>query len=171
MTPIRLLTPADLEAYCELRLLGLKENPTAFASSYERESVQDSDFFAKRIVANDDQWSCGAFDDGRLVGVVSFVRDGGDKMRHRGALWGMYLHPDWRGQGIGRQLMIDMLTRTDALDGLRAVRLGVTDGNAAAEKLYESLGFERYGSEPEVLCVDGRYYGEHYLSRTTGSNR
>ena len=83
----------------------------------------------------------------------------------------MYVHPDWRGQGVGRRLMVDMLKRTDALAGLRAVRLGVTDGNVAAVRLYESLGFERYGSEPEVLCVDGSYYGEHYLSRTAGSDQ
>ena len=51
MLPIRLLTLADLDAYRELRLLGLQESPTAFGSSYERESVQDSEFFAKRITA------------------------------------------------------------------------------------------------------------------------
>jgi len=168
---MRLLTCSDVDAYRELRLLGLRESPTAFGSSYERESVQDAEFFAKRITASDDQWVLGAFAEDRLVGVVSFVRDDGDKTRHRGALYGMYVHPDWRGRGVGRQLMVAMLKRTDALAGLRSVRLSVTDGNTAAEQLYESLGFERYGSEPEVLLVNGRYYGEHHLVRAISGNQ
>ncbi len=165
MIMVLLLSGNNVKAYRELRLHGLQESPTAFGSSYERESVQDDEFFAQRIAATDDQWTCGAFAGGRLVGVLSFVRDAGDKTRHRGALYGMYVHPDSRRQGIGRQLMVDMLKRTDALSGLRSVRLSVTDGNTAAEKLYQSLGFGRYGSEPEVLCVDDRYYGEHHLVR------
>ena len=78
MLQTRLLTPSDLDAYRELRLLGLQESPTAFGSSYERESVQDAEFFAKRITATDDQWSLGAFSGGCMcirigVGKVSVV--------------------------------------------------------------------------------------------------
>ncbi len=171
MASLRLLSVEDLEAYRELRLLGLQESPTAFGSSNERESVQDDEFFEKRITATDDQWSLGAFAEDRLVGVLSFVRDSGVKTKHRGALWGMYVHPDWRGQGIGRQLMVDMLKRIDALAGLRWIRLSVTSGNVVAEKLYESLGFVRYGDEPEAMFVDGKYYGMHHLIRAARSTR
>ncbi len=170
MVTLRLLSIEHLEVYRELRLFGLQESPTAFGSSYELESAQEVEFFEERIQSMADRWVLGAFDDTALIGVVGFIRHTGVKTKHRGDIWGMYVHPDWRGQGIGRQLMEAMLKRIDVLPGLRWVRLGVADGNSAAEKLYQSLGFQRYGSEPEVLCVDGRYYGEHHLARRMSGN-
>ena len=108
----------------------------------------------------------GAFADDKLIGVVGFVRDGGRKTRHKGFIWGMYVHAEWRGRGVGRQLMVDALSRIDVMDGLRRVRLSVTTNNVPAKKLYESLGFVVYGEETEALCVEGEYYGEYHLVRT-----
>lgn len=171
MLLICLLTPSDVDAYRELRLFGLKESPTAFGSSYERESVQEVDFFEQRIMATENRWTVGAWIEDHLIGVLSFVRDDATKTRHRGALYAMYVHPEWRGRGVGRQLMQEMLKRVDEVPGLRWVRLSVTDGNVAAERLYESFGFKCYGDEPEVLLVNGRYYGERHLIREIESKR
>lgn len=167
MISLRLLTQEDVQIYREFRLLGLQESPTAFGSSYEQESAQEVSFFEGRIALTDNQWVLGAFAEDVLIGVVGFVRDTGLKTRHRGFIWGMYVHPDWRGQEIGRQLMVDALARTDALEGLRWLRLSVTAINETAEKLYESLGFESYCTEPEVLCVDGIYLDEHQMVRAS----
>lgn len=169
MVTLRILTIENISAYRELRLIGLQERPTAFGSSYEQESAQDMSFFEGRIKSTADQWVLGAFEKDNLIGVVGFVRDGGLKTRHKGFIWGMYVHAEWRGRGIGRQLMLDALSRIDAMLGLRRVRLSVTDNNVLAQKLYESLGFEVYGDEAEALCVEGKYYGENHLVRATPS--
>lgn len=163
----RLLGPGDAVAYRELRLLGLQESPAAFGSSHAQESARNLEFFEGRVNPTADQWVLGILSEAGLVGVAGFVRDGGVKTRHKGCIWGMYVHPDWRGRGIGRQIMIAALARIDATPGLRWVRLSVTAGNTAALKLYESSGFVRYGEEPEALLVDGVYYATHYLVRRT----
>lgn len=165
MILVRKLAPDDVPAYRELRLLGLKESPTAFGSSYEQESVQPPEYFEGRIACSAERLALGAFDGDRLIGVVGFVRDAGVKTRHRGAIYGMYVHPDWRRKGVGRELMTMILAELESLPGLRWVRLSVTVGNDAAQRLYESLGFAVYGEEPEVLMVEGVAYAERHMVR------
>ena len=166
MTELRILNHTDATRYRQLRLLALQESPTAFGSSHEQESGQDLDFFAGRILHNAERWVLGAFEGDALIGVVGFIRDGGLKTRHKGAIWGMYVRADRRGHGIGRQLMVEALSRIDAMPDLRRVRLSVTTNNAPAKNLYQSLGFVVYGDEAEALCVGGQYYGEYHLVRT-----
>jgi GNAT superfamily N-acetyltransferase len=64
-------------------------------------------------------------------------------------LGGMWVHPDARGRGIGRALgqsVIDWARdeRFPQLD------LWVTDGNAAAQALYERLGFVTTGERDRL---------------------
>ncbi|MFI5356135.1 MAG: GNAT family N-acetyltransferase [Opitutales bacterium] len=165
MITLRPLAPGDAAAYRELRLLGLRESPTAFSSSHAQEAARDLAFFQTRLEGTPERWVLGAHADGVLIGVVGFLRDTGDKVRHKGFIVGMYVHPTWRGRVVGRQLMEEALRRIDALPGLRSVRLGVTAGNVSAEQLYASLGFVPYGDEPEALQIDGVYFAERHLVR------
>jgi ribosomal protein S18 acetylase RimI-like enzyme len=162
---LRKLTLDDAPAFRELRLYGLQECPTAFGASFEQESVQPLEFFAGRIASSADRMVMGAFDGDRLIGVAAFVRDAALKTRHRGAIYSMYVHPDSRGRGAGRNLLEALLSEVESVPGLRSVRLSVTVGNDRAQQLYESLGFTVYGEEPEVLLVDGVYYAERHLVR------
>uniref|UniRef100_UPI004049576E GNAT family N-acetyltransferase n=1 Tax=Cephaloticoccus sp. TaxID=1985742 RepID=UPI004049576E len=162
---LRKLTIDDASVFRELRLYGLQESPTAFGASFEQESVQPLEFFAGRIASSADRMVMGAFDGDRLIGMVAFVRDTALKTRHRGAIYSMYVHPDSRGQGAGRELLKALLSEIASLPGLRSVRLSVTVGNDPAQRLYESLGFTVYGEEPEVLLVDGVFHGERHMVR------
>lgn len=168
MITLRKLTSDDAPAYRELRLHGLQESPTAFGSSYEQESPQPLEFFAGRIEGSADRVVMGAFDGDRLVGVVAFVRDTGVKTRHRGAIYSMYVHPDWRRQKVGRKMLQALLAEVEQLPGMRWVRLSVTVGNEPAQRLYESLGFTLFGEEPEVLWIAGVFYAERHLAKRIG---
>ncbi len=48
--------------------------------------------------------------------------------------------PEWRGRGVGRQMMTEALTRARQA-GRRRVGLYVVEGNEPALRLYRSLGF------------------------------
>lgn len=109
----------------------------------------------------------GAFEEEDLVGVIGFIRDSGDKSRHKGFIWGMYVVPSSRGRGIGRALFEEALARIDVLPGLRSVRLSVVTSNQVALRLYEKLGFVRYGEEGEALYVDGTFHAEFHMVRRT----
>ncbi|MCW1928107.1 GNAT family N-acetyltransferase [Bhargavaea beijingensis] len=41
--------------------------------------------------------------------------------------------------------------------------MAVVSDNGPAKKLYTSLGFENYGTEPHALKVGGKYYDEDLM--------
>jgi GNAT superfamily N-acetyltransferase len=80
---------------------------------------------------------------GEVVGVCQLVI-----FRHlqcRGGLCAeiesVHVHPDWRGQGIGRLLMDSALARARHL-GCYRVQLTSNVARPEAHRFYESLGFE-----------------------------
>ena len=64
------------------------------------------------------------------------------------------VHPDWRRQGIGRQLLLNLYELSVAL-GARQMTLEVRVSNAAAQALYRSFGFEIAGRRPRYYTDDG----------------
>ncbi len=75
------------------------------------------------------------------------------------------VHPDWRGQGVGDQLLLHLLRR--ALDlGAAEATLEVRVSNRVAQNLYRKYGFEIVGERK-------RYYrdGEDALLMTVNLDR
>lgn len=155
---VRQLTAEDAAAFRELRLLGLRESPEAFGSSFAAEKDSTVESFADSIARGH---IVGAFDGDRLVAVAAFYVMGREKMAHRGTIWGVYVHPEVRGQGAGRAVLDAALAhaRTQVLQ----VHLSVTAINTSAVRLYERLGFETYGTEPRALRVEDRFFDEHLM--------
>ncbi|WP_198086579.1 GNAT family N-acetyltransferase [Variovorax sp. E3] len=68
-----------------------------------------------------------------------------------------------RRAGFGRRLVLALLDHARARGGLRLVQLTVTEGNAAAQKLYEDCGFRVFGLEPLAIDVDGELLGKVHM--------
>jgi ribosomal-protein-alanine N-acetyltransferase len=64
------------------------------------------------------------------------------------------IHPDWRRQGIGRQLLLSLADLSMAI-GARRMTLEVRVSNEAAQALYRSFGFEVVGRRPRYYTDDG----------------
>ena len=64
------------------------------------------------------------------------------------------VHPDWRRQGIGRQLLLNLVELSATL-GARQMTLEVRVSNGAAQALYRSFGFEIVGRRPHYYTDDG----------------
>lgn len=158
---IRALTEADAEAYRSLRLEALRSAPLAFSSSFEEESSRPLEFFVERVRGADGSRIFGAFDDrGALGGMAGLYRLPGLKIRHKGSIWGVFVRPELRGRGLGRDLIDAALACARGLDGLELLTLGLVLHAAAPRALYESFGFETTGIEPAGIKVDGRCYDE-----------
>jgi len=162
---IRTLTEADAASYWALRLRALRDEPASFGRAYEDERDRPLTAISERFRNewhSPENFVLGAVVDG-LVGTVGLVRHQGRKERHKADIWGVYVVPEARGQGIGRALMLEVIARAKALPGLEQINLGVTTSNAAARALYSSLWFNTYGLERHALKVDGRYVDEEYM--------
>jgi ribosomal protein S18 acetylase RimI-like enzyme len=165
---IRQLGPEDASIFRRLRLEGLRESPAAFAASHEEEEKISVEEIARRLAASPDNWVLGAFVSGELAGLVGFYRENGVNLRHKGKIWGMYVAPRHRGKRIGEGLMRECVAKIDGMPGVRSARLSVNPTQTAAMKLYEKLGFTRYGEEPDALFVDGAYHSFVNMVRLRG---
>lgn len=157
-TIIGRLVTADAAAFRDIRLAGLLDTPEAFGSSFAAEKDRSLDEFAGTIERN---YLAGAWVGQRLVGVTGFYQLMGEKVAHRGNIWGVYVEPAHRGVGIARLLLRNVLAH--AREHVSQVHLSVVDGNQAAYALYTSEGFKSYGLEPRSLRIGDRYYDEHLM--------
>ena len=64
------------------------------------------------------------------------------------------VHPDWRRQGIARQLLLNLAEVATAI-GARRMTLEVRPSNQAAQALYRAFGFEVAGRRPGYYTDDG----------------
>ncbi len=160
---IRTLNTEDARAFQALRLRGLREVPTAFASSYEEENARPLEAVATGLVADANGAVFGAFDDSTLVGVAGVRREAHHKLAHKAFLWGVYVVPDFRKRGAGRRLVFQALHYAFSTLGLRQVNLAVNTSNLGAVALYESMGFKTFGVEEGFLLVNGVLHDELHM--------
>jgi RimJ/RimL family protein N-acetyltransferase len=159
---VRRLIPADAPAYRTLMLSAYRDHPEAFTSSYEERAAQPADGWAWRLAPGAEvaQRVFGAFVGDRLVAAAGWQREDRSKTAHRAELFGMFVAGDVRGRGAGRALVDAVLADLRATPGMLTVRLTVTDGNDAAERLYARCGFVRIGREPMAVRV-----GEGFVAK------
>lgn len=151
---IRPITKDDAETFFALRLEALQNNPEAYGSNYE-DSVKKwtaESYTASRVpdVGSDD-FIVTAELDGKLVGMIGFYRDTYPKERHIGTIWGVYTAPAARRQGIGKKMLQAISDHAKNCDALAVINVAVITENQAAIKLYESVGFKAWGTQPDAL--------------------
>lgn len=141
---IRRAVPDEWAAARALRLRALADSPDAFASTLERELALDDAVFRTRLESAPTFF---ADDGGELVGSVTVIED-----RHEPGgreIAGMWVAPEARRRGVGADLLRAALAWA-ADDGAAHVALWVADGNDAARRLYERLGFVDTGQRDVI---------------------
>lgn len=154
---IRPLATADGVDFRRLRLAALRDHPESFGMSHEEAELRDEAAFAAQLAGTvPPDLVLGAFRDGMLGGMAGFLVDKGVKARHRGMVWGVYVTPKLRGQGVAHALMQRLIAH--AREHVELLHLTVTCGNAAAAALYRGLGFVSFGVQRRALKVGERYF-------------
>ena len=149
--------PADAGQYRTLRLECLRRYPESFGAYYEEQKDLPQLAFERFILEeHPERVMLGAFSGDVLVGISGFVREEGAKLRHRVKVIQVYVQPEQQGRGIGKGIMQATLQAAFALDGVDQVELGVLAENVGAARVYEKLGFEAFGIQPNYLKHEGK---------------
>ena len=161
---IRLLTEHDAEAWWQLRLLGLTTDPASFAESadeHRKKSLEDARTFFRACCPKN--FVVGGFEDGQLVAMSGFYREKHDKFRHKGTIWSVYVSQESRGKGIAKVLLAEIIRRVRLVEGIEQINLIVSATQPVAKRLYSSLGFKHYGTEPRSLKVGDTYIDDELM--------
>jgi ribosomal protein S18 acetylase RimI-like enzyme len=154
---VRRLASEDALQYRMVRLHGLLHDPTAFNGCHEEESRWPSTDFVTRIDKPAPSRIFGAFLATELGGTVAFDVLSSSKLRHKATLWGMYTLPKFRGYGIGRALLTNLLAYARNETAIEHILLSVTKSNRIASQWYENAGFQIYGIEPNAVKLEIGY--------------
>lgn len=153
---IKEITSSEKEMYCSFFKKGLDSDPSNF-----RIHVNDPEVFPTKDRA--DSFTLGAFDDRDLIGVVSFHRDGENriKLQHKGWLIRMLVGQSQRGKGVGTSLITSLIDRVRSLGTIEQINLTVVSEDA--RQLYSRLGFEVFAEEKNAVKSDGMYLTEYQM--------
>jgi ribosomal protein S18 acetylase RimI-like enzyme len=151
-------------AYRELMLEAYDRHPQAFTSSVRERAVMPLSWWEARLTSKLDA-VFGAFEDGRLVGIVGLAFELREKARHKATVFGMYVSAEFRQRGLGLKLMEAVLGEAQQHPALKVIQLTVTAGNDAAFHLYQRCGFIQFGLEPLAVRVGEDYFDKIHMWR------
>ncbi|MGW6427248.1 GNAT family N-acetyltransferase [Nocardia sp. NPDC055053] len=144
---IRRLEPDEWAVFREVRLRALRDAPTAFGQTIEQALARTAHDWRDVLRARA-QFAATAGT--QTVGTVGVTTDAA-----RAHLISMWVDPRARGRGVS-DLLIDAAVSWAVARGCAVVRLDVTEGNTAAEKLYRRHGFVPTGRRGPVEPGDPR---------------
>jgi RimJ/RimL family protein N-acetyltransferase len=102
-----------------------------------------------------------ALADGRLVGDC--LAKPGFGRNHGNINLGIAVVKDWRGKGIGRLLLEEIIERSEQKWHPTNIYLHVVSANTKARQLYESLGFRVIARLPQWFKCKEKYLDEYIL--------
>jgi RimJ/RimL family protein N-acetyltransferase len=190
---IRPVLTSDAEALLRLRLEALQDSPEAFGEDYDYVAAQPYAAWQDRIAHSNGDGDqvifvaalpVGAIGDRpaalpveptidrppdlsenfHLIGMAGVNRSIMRNSRHSASLWGVYVQPAWRGQGVATAL-VRRCVDWGKSKGLATMRLAVITANPAAIHCYESCGFRSCGVDPKAFFINGRFYDLTRMTR------
>jgi len=107
---------------------------------------------------------------GTVCGAVQLVAPprNNEAQAFAAQLTGNFLAPWSRGHGLARR-MIETVEEAARAAGFAVLNLDVRATQEAAIGLYESMGFERFGTHPAYARVDGKVIQGHYYFKRLAS--
>lgn len=103
--------------------------------------------------------------------VVGYAYAGAYRARpaYRGTVENsVYVHPDMKGCGIGRTLLLALIEASEARGFRQMVAVIGDSGNTASRRLHESVGFELTGILKSVGWKHGRWLDTVLMQRPLG---
>ena len=161
-TDVRRVSESEAEALLALRREALTEAPLAFLASPESDVAASLEAVRAMLRGETGAVVLGAFAP-ELAGMAGLYREPQAKAAHKVNLWGFYVRPAARGQGLGKRLLEAALAQARTMEGVTSVRLSVSAAAPEAKALYARAGFHVWGHEPDALRHAGETVAEDHM--------
>ncbi|EDL65730.1 GNAT family N-acetyltransferase [Bacillus sp. SG-1] len=116
----------------------------------------------QRILENKRETLIVAEKDEKVIGFIVFESPNRKRLSHTGSFETM-IHRDYRGIGIGKMLISELLTWARENPLIEKVSLGVFSTNKRAISLYKSMGFEEEGRKNKEIKIGEKEYADDIL--------
>ena len=155
----------DWEQYRALRLEMLRLHPEAFLADYETTEARHASYW-REALRNPGVMSMifFALHEQQLVGMAYVQRRGGAKQQNNADIFSVYVKAEWRGLRIADALL-ERCALWAKRSNISILKLSVVNSNAAAIRCYERCGFVAYGTEPQAVFFDGKFYDDVLMAR------
>jgi GNAT superfamily N-acetyltransferase len=155
---IRILTADDWAAWRDLRIEMLRDAPEGFHADLSEVAEWGEAEWCKSVPALPAA-RFGLFANGALAGSACFFGEKAVKLRHKGWMTAVYVVPELRGQGWGRELVRAVIGHArEHVDVL------LTGASRAGAPVYQAEGFETYGIERDASRVDGKSIDDELMA-------
>lgn len=140
MITIRKFEERDWQILKEIRLKALKSDPGVFGSNYQKESEMTNEEWLGWLT-NPDAASFGVFDGDQIVGMTGIAIHRDDLTKKSAILWGSWLEPVYRRQGISKQMYESRITWVRQHPTCEKIVVSHRAANAASKHANQKHGF------------------------------
>jgi len=148
------LDEPDWEKYKKLRFEALELEPLAFGSTVVENNYSEEEW--KRRLKN----HIFAFANGEPVGMIAYLVNSRIKFKHVAEIFSVYLKKEFRGKGISKQLLHEVVNTLKSNGVTNKVRLTVNPEQISAVGLYKKFGFIKVGTLRNELFEFGKFHDE-----------
>lgn len=144
-----------------IRLEALQNDPQAFGSTYEKESLRTDEEWMKSVASSEDEIFVCAEAAGKYIALVgAFQKDQNTWM-----VKAMYVQSEYRGTGVSDALMQKIVSTIAAKSPEAQIKLMVNVTQLAAVRFYERHGFVIVETLKDQLLGDGKVYDEYVMRK------
>lgn len=155
---VKRLTPEHAPDWLRLRIEGVQKFPEGFLLTVEEASSITRERAEELLAPGETR---GLFHQGTLIGFCGCFRMKLQRISHRAEVGPFYVTPGYHGTKAASFLMSAIIEEARS-DGIAQLELFVAAENARAIRFYEKSGFQKVGTHPDSVRVDGVSYDDHF---------
>ncbi|WP_347940530.1 GNAT family N-acetyltransferase [Peribacillus simplex] len=153
----------DAEAVLDVQNSDISEGEyfIAVSEEFNKTPEQQRDWI-RRLLENERETIIVAEINGEVIGWIGFQSENRKRMSHKGS-FGMMIRKNYRGKGIGKELIKALLEWAEANPFIEKVSLGVFSTNQRAISLYKKMGFVEEGRKIKEFKMSEREYADDII--------
>jgi ribosomal protein S18 acetylase RimI-like enzyme len=162
------IAPNRWEDYRNLWLEALKETPEAFSADYETQSKVSESVWKERlnsVIQEDDAVMVFAKLNNKIIGMIGAYFDDNPKFRHIATIWGAYVKPEYRKQGVATRMANILFEKISEKKDIKKIKTySITNGHLAVN-VYQHFGFDIIGISKEELRIGDSYFDVYIMEK------